>query len=53
MSYAAGPSGLLGYGDLTAFTLSIGAVTHTLADVLPLIDSMSGSAMTPAATASS
>jgi hypothetical protein len=37
-SYAGGATGVLGYGDLTAFILSIGTVTYDLADVLPLTD---------------
>lgn len=35
-SYADGATGVLGYGDLTAFSVSLAGQTYTLADVLPL-----------------
>ena len=37
-SFANGATGVLGYGDLTAFSITTQAVTYTLADVLPLTD---------------
>lgn len=36
--YADGLSGVLGYGDLTSFSVTAGGVTYNLADVLPLTD---------------
>jgi hypothetical protein len=37
-TYANGATGVLGYGDLTSFTVTLYGVTYNLADVLPLTD---------------
>lgn len=37
-SYPTGETGVLGYGDLTDFSITVAGVTYTLADVLPLTD---------------
>jgi hypothetical protein len=37
-SYLTGATGVLGYGDLTAFSITVGGHTYSLADVLPLTD---------------
>jgi hypothetical protein len=37
-TYADGLTGVLGYGDLTSFSVTAAGVTYTLADVLPLTD---------------
>ncbi len=37
-SYTTGMTGVLGYGDLSAFSVSVGGHTYSLADVLPLTD---------------
>lgn len=37
-SYPTGDTGTLGYGDLTAFSLTVAGVTYTLPDVTPLTD---------------
>lgn len=37
-SYATGASGVLGYADLTAFSLTLGSSTYTLAEVNTLTD---------------
>jgi hypothetical protein len=37
-TYANGATGVLGYGDLTSFSLTVAGVTYDLADVLPLTD---------------
>ena len=37
-SYATGTTGVLGYSNLTSFSLTISGVTYSLANVLPLTD---------------
>ena len=37
-TYADGKTGVLGYGDLSSFSLTIGTQTYSLADVLPLTE---------------
>jgi len=37
-SYPTGETGVLNYGDLTEFSITVAGVTYTLADVLPLTD---------------
>lgn len=37
-TYADGATGILGYGDLLSFSVTVASVTYTLADVLPLTD---------------
>jgi len=37
-SYVTGSTGVLGYGDLTGFSVTVGGNTYSLADVLPLTD---------------
>src|SRR4051812_20689201 len=37
-SYATGATGVLGYGDLTAFSVTVSGQTYSLADVAPLTD---------------